>query len=161
MQEERFLRGQRLFSKLSGGAVMVQAASRCRCGQNQKVMRFRSGDPLVKSSSRWLQLLLLSELLTLGSGLFPLAAQAQEAAPPSRIRPGWGFDWRHPDRSSCREITPAVLPYCSRCKEVPNAYGSGIDAQSCYLVPKFEYMIFPTAEGCETGLQMFKSKGGR
>ncbi len=120
----------------------------------------RQGDSLVKSSSPLVRLLLVAELLGLAYGIVPLAAQA-EAVPPSRIRPGWGFDWRHPDRASCREITPAVLPYCSRCQEVPNAYGSGIDAQSCYLVPKFEYMIFPTAEGCEAGLQLFKVKGGR
>ena len=111
---------------------------------------------MLKFSGRLVQLLLVSELLGLVIGIVPLPAQA-EAVPPSRIRPGWGFDWRHPDRASCREITPAVLPSCSRCKEVPNAYGSGIDAQSCYLVPKFEYMIFPTAEGCETGLQKFKT----
>ena len=120
----------------------------------------RQGDPLVKSSGPLVPLLLVAELLVLGHGLMPLAAQA-EAQPPSRLRPGWGFDWRHPDRASCREITPAVLPYCSRCREVPDAYGSGIDAQSCYLVPKFEYMIFPTAAGCEAGLQLFKAKGGR
>jgi len=103
---------------------------------------------------------MVAELLALGHGLLPLTALAEAAVPPSRLRPGWGFDWRHPDRSSCREITPAVLPYCSRCREVPNAYDSGIDAQSCYLVPKFEYMIFPTAEGCETGLGKFKANGG-
>ena len=121
----------------------------------------RFGAPLVQPMRRLVQLLLLSELVMLfGQGLILQAAQAQ-AVLPSRIRPGWGFDWRHPDRSSCREITPAVLPYCSKCHEVPDAYGSGIDAQSCYLVPKFEYMIFPTAEGCETGLQKFKASGGR
>ncbi len=115
---------------------------------------------MLNLSRRLIQFLLVSELLAVGQGIIPLVAQA-EAVPPSRIRPGWGFDWRHPDRASCREITSAVLPSCSRCREVPNAYGSGIDAQSCYLVPKFEYMIFPTAAGCETGLQQFKLKGGR
>jgi hypothetical protein len=113
----------------------------------------------LKNPSRLLQLLLLSALLALGQGLALQVADAQTVAP-SRIRPGWGFDWRHPDRASCREITPAVLPYCSKCHEVPDAYGSGIDAQSCYLVPKFEYMIFPTSEGCEAGLQKFKASGG-
>jgi len=111
-------------------------------------------------SNRCLQLLLVSALLALGHGLAPPVADAQAVAP-SRIRHGWGFDWRHPDRASCREITPEVLPYCSKCREVPDAFGSGIDAQSCHLVPKFEYMIFPTAEGCETGLQKFKANGGR
>ena len=107
-----------------------------------------------------LRLLVITELCLLaGHGFSPTAVLA-EAVPLTRIRPGWGFDWRHPDRASCREITPEVLPYCSRCHEVPNAYGSGLDAQSCYLVPKFEYMIFPTAEGCETGLGRFKASGG-
>ena len=119
-------------------------------------IRFWQGDSVVKNSSPVVQLLLVAELLVLGHGAMPLAGQA-EAVPPSRLRPGWGFDWRHPDRAACREITPAVLPYCSHCREVPNAYGISIDAQSCYLVPKFEYMIFPTAKGCESGLQKFKA----
>ena len=79
------------------------------------------------------------------------AAEAQ-----STIRPGWGFNWRLKDRASCRPIDTTVLPICSRCREVPNAYQSGLNAQACYLIPRFEYMIFTTESDCQTGLQLMK-----
>ena len=83
------------------------------------------------------------------SGELPAAAQ-------SALRPGWGFNWRLKQRASCRPIDTTVLPNCSNCREMPNAYQSGIDAQACYLVPKFEYVIFPSEDDCRTGLERMK-----
>lgn len=92
---------------------------------------------------------LLLALLLWGGG-----AWAQDAP---AIRYGWGFNWRLKERATCREINEAVLPTCSRCRELPNAYKGGVDAQACYLVPKFEYVIFPTEGDCQAGLQRMKS----
>ncbi len=89
-----------------------------------------------------------------------LLLQLPAATAESTLRPGWGFNWRLKERASCRVIDTTVLPICARCREVPNAYQSGINAQACYLVPKFEYMIFPTESDCQTGLERMKS-GGR
>ena len=81
--------------------------------------------------------------------LDPVSAQ-------TTIRPGWGFNWRLRDRASCRLIDASVLPSCSRCRETPNAYQGGIDGQACYLVPNFEYVIFPTEADCQRGLELMK-----
>ena len=102
------------------------------------------------------------------AAVLPLAATAlsllllpapEPAGAQSRIRYGWGFNWRLKERATCRPIDSSVLPSCSRCREQPNAYQSGIDAQACYLVPKFEYMIFPSESDCQTGLELMKRSG--
>jgi len=85
-------------------------------------------------------------------GVTPAAAQ-------STLRPGWGFNWRLKDRAICRPIDTTVLPSCSRCRELPNAYQGGSDAQACYLVPKFEYIIFPSEADCQKGLELLKRGG--
>jgi hypothetical protein len=87
--------------------------------------------------------------------LIGLSAELPAAAQ-SSLRPGWGFNWRLKERASCRPIDTTVLPSCSHCREVPNAYQSGSDAQACYLVPKFEYMIFPSEADCQKGLELLK-----
>lgn len=91
---------------------------------------------------------------TLASLAGPAPAAAQ-----STIRPGWGFNWRLKDRAVCRVIDTSVLPICAHCRETPNAYKSGIDAQACYLVPKFEYVIFPGEADCQKGLELMKQGG--
>lgn len=103
--------------------------------------------------------------LSRGCLLLPLAAAAclllslateLPAAAQSALRPGWGFNWRLKQRAECRPIDTTVLPNCSNCREMPNAYQSGINAQACYLVPKFEYVIFPSEDDCRTGLERMK-----
>jgi hypothetical protein len=89
--------------------------------------------------------------------LLLLYAVAPAALAQSTLRPGWGFNWRLRDRATCRAIDTSVLPICARCREVPNAYQSSIDAQACFLVPQFEYIIFPNEADCQTGLQRMKS----
>lgn len=99
------------------------------------------------------QFLSVASVLALQAVFTPVSAE-------STIRPGWGFNWRLKERATCRLIDNAVLPSCSRCREAPNAYQSGINAQVCYLVPRFEYVIFPTEADCQTGLDLMK-KGAR
>ncbi len=84
---------------------------------------------------------------------------ALPAAGQSTIRPGWGFDWRLRERARCRAIDSSVLPTCAQCRELPNAYQSGIDAQACFLVPRFEYVIFPGEGDCQKGLELMKRGG--
>lgn len=86
-------------------------------------------------------------------------ATVAPAAAQSTLRPGWGFNWRLKERASCRAIDTTVLPICSQCRELPNAYKSGSNAQACYLVPKFEYIIFPTEADCQKGLELLKQGG--
>jgi hypothetical protein len=93
------------------------------------------------------------------AGLLAGVAVALPASAQSTIRPGWGFNWRLKERASCRLIDTSVLPICSQCREMPNAYRSGIDAQACFMVPKFEYVIFPTEVDCQKGLELMKGGG--
>lgn len=86
-------------------------------------------------------------------------AAALPAAGQSTIRPGWGFNWRLKDRATCRPIDTSVLPICSQCRELPNAYRSGIDAQACFMVPRFEYVIFPSEADCQKGLELMRRGG--
>jgi len=81
------------------------------------------------------------------------------AAAQSTIRPGWGFNWRLKEQAVCRLIDTSVLPICSQCRELLNAYQSGINAQACFMVPKFEFMIFPSQGDCQKGLELMKAGG--
>lgn len=81
------------------------------------------------------------------------------AAAQSTIRPGWGFNWRLKERASCRLIDTSVLPSCSQCRELEDAYKSGVHAQACFLVPKFEYVIFPSEADCQKGLELLMKQG--
>lgn len=83
-------------------------------------------------------------------------AVAMPAAAQSTIRAGWGYNWRLKERAQCRLIDTSVLPTCSQCRELPNAYQSGINAQACFLVPKFEYVIFPSEADCQKGLELMQ-----
>jgi hypothetical protein len=104
--------------------------------------------PFSRTSIR-LQLAAASCLLLSLATELPAAAQ-------SALRPGWGFNWRLRERASCRIIDSTVLPNCSNCREMPNAYQSGINAQACFMVPKFEYVIFPSEDDCRAGLERMK-----